>query len=333
VPMGMPLGDVTGDGIVAGGAGADFVKADAARIAGIGSYSVEMDTDLDGVITTADTAAVTARSGRSLGRGKLSEASVAWRVGWRGMEWVDAIAEYVTQSNKLYLPNSAIHARSSSTGLCFQQPPLPIIPPPTYPEFCAEYTVTLEACLTCCMSRDESGLEQSHVACAEQCHKAKWDPRLIPERNPAHWGDCKGGSIGNCLRYAACDPGPRMPSDDPLFYQIHQKGPSGCHTCASLAAYMTTTYGATENKGGPCPPRSYAIALMVFDQVCLHRGASVRICDFHFFRSEPSGVWTDKPGCEPVNPSFAEPLTEFRSRDNGPCTYYNIWCGYMCVPY
>ena len=103
VPMGIPLGDVKVDGIVAGGAGADSVKAEAARIAGIGSYSVEMDTDLDGVITTADTGAVTARSGRSLGMGKLSEASVGWRVGWKGMEWVSTTSVYFGAVG-LYIP-------------------------------------------------------------------------------------------------------------------------------------------------------------------------------------------------------------------------------------
>ena len=89
VPTGMPRGDVNGDGTVAGAVGgADYVKTDAARIAGIGSYSVEMDTDLSGQIDAADVSVVSAANGAKTGRGKLSAASVGWRVGSRGEDYL-----------------------------------------------------------------------------------------------------------------------------------------------------------------------------------------------------------------------------------------------------
>jgi len=40
--------------------------------------------NLDGLVTAADVTIVTANDGIKTGRGKMSAASVAWRVGWRG---------------------------------------------------------------------------------------------------------------------------------------------------------------------------------------------------------------------------------------------------------
>jgi len=43
--------------------------------------------NLDGLVTAADVTIVTANDGIKTGRGKMSAASVGWRVGWRGQEW------------------------------------------------------------------------------------------------------------------------------------------------------------------------------------------------------------------------------------------------------
>jgi len=50
---------------------------------------------------------VTANNGLTLGRGKMSAASVGWRVGWRGMEWVAKLGMY-RDANGFYLSEIGI---------------------------------------------------------------------------------------------------------------------------------------------------------------------------------------------------------------------------------
>ena len=138
VPMGIPLGDADGDGKVdgtlTGTTTADYVKTEAARVAGAGAYSVEMDADLDGKITTADVATVTANNGLTLGRGKMSAASVGWRVGWRGMEWVMSMDLHLTRTG-LFVSRVATTTHHDAVACAGDAPeevpaPLPASPYP-----------------------------------------------------------------------------------------------------------------------------------------------------------------------------------------------------------
>jgi len=109
VPMGIPLGDADGDGKVDGTAGkADYVKTNAAVGGGSGAYKVELDVNLDGLVTAADVTIVTANDGIKTGRGKMSGVSVAWRVGWRGMEWVGQVDAYASERS-IYSSSLDIH--------------------------------------------------------------------------------------------------------------------------------------------------------------------------------------------------------------------------------
>jgi len=95
VPTGIPQGDVDGDGKVDGTAGkADYVKTNAAVGGGSGAYKVELDVNLDGLVTAADVTIVTAKDRIKSGRGKMSAASVGWRVGWAQLEWIQPVCSY-----------------------------------------------------------------------------------------------------------------------------------------------------------------------------------------------------------------------------------------------
>jgi YD repeat-containing protein len=78
VPFGIPQGNVKSDGVVnAATSGTTDYTIVNAMIGG--TYQARGDFNLDGVITSADTAIVTAASGKTLGRGRLTEAEVGSR--------------------------------------------------------------------------------------------------------------------------------------------------------------------------------------------------------------------------------------------------------------
>jgi len=51
---------------------------------------------------------VTANDGIKTGRGKMSAASVGWRVGWRGMEWIAPVFLYIDLGNNVLSPSLSI---------------------------------------------------------------------------------------------------------------------------------------------------------------------------------------------------------------------------------
>jgi len=90
---------------------------------------------------------VTANDGIKTGRGKHSAASVGWRVGWRGMEWLQSL-EVAISRGLLY--NAALgHATSSTNVVCMViEPPPPLrinLDLPPSPECRAEYDAMREA--------------------------------------------------------------------------------------------------------------------------------------------------------------------------------------------
>jgi len=156
VPMGIPLGDADGDGKVDGAAGkADYVKTNAAVGGGSGAYKVELDVSLDGLVTAADVTIVTANDGIKTGRGKHSAASVGWRVGWRGMEWVTALNTGTT-TRSVYDALTGLLSAASICGSGW---------PDTIP--CGNLS-TSEECYACCNVQAEGSPDQN-AACRATC--------------------------------------------------------------------------------------------------------------------------------------------------------------------
>ena len=218
VPIGMPLGDVNGDGKVDG---ADYLKTNAAVGGGTGKYLVELDVDLSGQVTSADVAAVTANHGLTLGRGKMSAASVAWRIGWRGsvgMEWVGSLRAAII-GRSVYFPELAF-ATSSASGGCFSNPiTYPIITSPSLiiPGYLPNFSNPNEHLRVCCRSvRDD----------------------------PNEWRDSFNGWVQHCEIHNQCPPSTEASTwtESPIYrdYSCDRKLDNGTSCCRATNADITS---------------------------------------------------------------------------------------------
>jgi len=164
VPLGIPLGDVNGDGKVDGASGAaDYVKTNAAIGGGAGAYLVELDVNLDGLVTTADRTIVTANDGVQTGRGKLSAASVGWRVGWGEMEWNANLQKLMRRGKLIHTETRIVGDVVGGVGATFEDER-------ERGPRCVDKSGTLQDCLNCCTGYDETDLD-----CANACFAAPWN--------------------------------------------------------------------------------------------------------------------------------------------------------------
>jgi len=107
---------------VDGAAGkADYIKTNAAVGGGSGAYKVELDVNLDGLVTAADVTIVTANDGIKTGRGKMSAASVGNKIGAGQMEWKESLAQY-SRNVGLYNTITGPFAGTCGVGRCEDNP-------------------------------------------------------------------------------------------------------------------------------------------------------------------------------------------------------------------
>jgi len=114
---------------------------------------------------------------------------------------------------------------------------------------------------------------------------------LPPIYNPGYWNDPSRINNNNCYNYA-CD----QPSGD--FRQPGTGFPPGTPVdCASLKAQVKADGGSDPDKCGNCPQGTHKIRLWA------NGGTSGSGGDFHFYRQDWNGSWSDKPGVTPARPT------------------------------
>jgi len=155
------------------------------------------------------------------------------------------------------------------------------------------------------------------------------DPRLI---DPG-WGGQDDDrfigpsppSLGNCYRFATC-----TPTYPPVFYPNdmgrHNDIPGGAWrpneemNCQNLERRLQND-GLFYASSGSCPPSSYPI-VPVTRPFGHPKGP-----DFHFYRQECDGSWSDKPGYTPPRNRPSHPSDNFNNDG------YTEQCQTMCVPF
>jgi RHS repeat-associated protein len=332
---------------------------------GRGTYDVRLNPTLTGSVTYADithaSSIVGVGGSQTLGRGVLSSEGVQNRFGYAGYRYDHHLSGGAGAGRHLYHVRHRVY--QAHIGRWATRDPLgyvdgmglyeyvqsrPLVMRDTYglagsdlrrtscpaapndwPD-CVNQSTDIDSCLQCCVYED-----QSHQDCAEACF-AKWPiPPRDPRLDPIDWGQCDD-SRGNCWRYAICDPlEDGIWEDHPQWrHPGHNKRPGNLPpagsctlTCDMLRDAVRQDVGAVDPAGGNCPPYHYKIMLML---------ATTPPCDFHFYREEPDGSWTDKIGCNPPSRPFEDPIKEFEERQQWRIPgvpNYNSNCGFMCVPF
>jgi RHS repeat-associated protein len=131
---------------------------------------------------------------------------------------------------------------------------------------------------------------------------------LPPFYNPTYWNDPSRQPYNNCYNY-----GLDQPTGD--FRQPGGGFPTGTSVdCATLKAKVKSDGGKDPDTSGKCPCGTHKIRLWANGKPSGAGG------DFHFYRQDCSGSWSDKPGVTPARPT------------TDPDSYHNYQnCGDICV--
>jgi RHS repeat-associated protein len=156
--------------------------------------------------------------------------------------------------------------------------------------------------------------------------------------NYLNWGAGTGGTLepigvgasypasqGNCLRYALNDP---FKAGEPHTVRPNKKDeyylPLGKDkTCDEFKKDMKTQFPTIiePDKNGDCPKCYYKIALVIRPPTDTKKG------DFHFYRQNPDGTWSDKRGTDgAVRSNISDPVSDAQ------VIGYSRNCGNLCVP-
>ncbi len=316
VPIGIPLGDVNGDGKVELGAADEDWQQAYWWENNYGPYDARLDLDLNGSVNAADIGLVGSQTPGTMPTARASAASVGNRMFASAMLASEAVlgreGDYRWFASSIGL-----------IGLCsslVQQFELEV---DALSHPCVASSLSYVRCLDCC-TESRSVDDPLGIRCAAACQRKRWDPRLDPDRNPPNWGfdvlDCRG----NCWLFATCSPispGWSNPWFNPL--NLPRAVPPDCWSCDVLLSAVRSSGAIDVGPDGECPEFTYKIALMI---------KTGNRCDYHFYRQNPDDTWSDKPGCTPVRGPFRDPLRELHRRyllENS----YDRWCGYMCWPF
>ena len=149
------------------------------------------------------------------------------------------------------------------------------------------------------------------------------------------WGDGSSEtSSGNCMRYACNDPA--APG------QAHDKVPSRPNfdkdkkeirwDCDEMIAGLKAKGAVDPKEDGDCPCGTYKIKIVnkvkkgrkLPDDNPKYPGWT--LYDFHLYRQNDDGTWSDKPGTEEVDPKIKDPVKDGKDKD------YDKDCGNLCIP-
>ena len=147
-----------------------------------------------------------------------------------------------------------------------------------------------------------------------------------PSYNPGLWNTPAHQSHNNCYNY----------STDIMTDTFAQ--PGRAHgvfpptTCAGTGSGAVAD-GLVETKEKRCPSCSHLVALVISP------GDSGCVADYHWYRLDDNGRWSNKPGPAPATDKDASgnPITNPETADRkyifGPdyCIDYSIFCTYYCV--
>lgn len=84
---------------------------------------------------------------------------------------------------------------------------------------------------------------------------------------------------------------------------------------------------------GKCPVGHYLIKGVTMENNPISTispdGRAIKFCDYHWYRQNADGTWSDKPGDNPVNPRIEDPMVDAKNKKPHP---YKTDCGNLCVP-
>ena len=158
----------------------------------------------------------------------------------------------------------------------------------------------------------------------------KWnDPTGDTKPDPHH---CQYRN--NCYSYACNDDDPiRRPGTKPQpgdKSKVLPTNAAGRVTCESVTKASLADGLAVIDCGAPCPARSYKVALVVSPGNALGAGN-----DYHWYRQNPDGTWSHKPGLLAVSnkDSGGEIIVDPRTANRNPPgpVNYTEFCGCFCV--
>ena len=196
---------------------------------------------------------------------------------------------------------------------------------------CVLRSSTWTECLNCC-AINHDGTLWTDGECVRACGAFDWDPRLDPDRNPSpeDWkrawcnpNDERFGCCNNCFTYATCRFATRpgvQPGEPPGVPPLN-----GTCSCAQLAAALAAEGITPLVPGQSCPANHYEIAMVKLPD-------SLNRCDFHFYRRDLDGTWSDKGGCGGVRRQLAPPESQHPA-DIRAGMPHSEWCGKYCVPF
>ncbi|MCE2966707.1 MAG: hypothetical protein ACK48N_05025 [Planctomyces sp.] len=315
VPIGIPLGDVNGDGKVEVGASDEDWQQAYWWENNFGPYDARLDLNLDGSVNATDIGLVGSQTPGTMPTARASAASVGNRMFGSAM----VLREAVLGREGDYRLIGGLGMRGA---VCLSTATVATGNWSGVTEPCVARSGSLQQCIECCAGRFDID-DPLGISCTARCFETYWgrDPRINPVRNPSFWGTYPGNCRGNCWLFATCSP-----IRPPTFQWQHPLGYRECDDCEKFVRTVYDNGAFFPFSNGECPEGTYKIALMV-------RTIPIPQCDYHFYRQNPDDTWSDKGGCGPVRGPFSDPLKEFLDRLFSEEFYYNEWCGFMCWPF
>jgi RHS repeat-associated protein len=140
--------------------------------------------------------------------------------------------------------------------------------------------------------------------------------------DPGYWNWPYNRDRNNCHNYALNDPGGdfRQPGD--RSGNMYDNMPGGRPSCNNLLA------NSIRDGLKPLSPRLLGGCGRGFHKVCLYISGD----DFHWWRQDPDGTWSSKPGHTPASNCYIGTNIPITSPDtDAPRHGYNQKCGCLCA--